>query len=85
MADLAGVLKKLKDLLKPGGAIYISFKEGDKEWTKDGRYFHNMTAEGCSKLLAAIGLVVVDVFETADVREGRSNELWVNVIGTKKR
>ena len=82
-SDLPDVMERLNQLLKPDGVIYFSFKEGDKEWVKDGRYFHNMTAAGCCKLLEETGFEVLDIFETGDVREGRSEERWVNAIGKK--
>ena len=74
---------RLRRLLVPCGVIYASFKEGEKEWIKDGRYFHNMTSIECRELLENTGFEVLEVFETGDVREGRQEERWVNIIGRK--
>ena len=81
--DLPDVMNRLKKMLKPGGILYISFKEGEKEWTKDGRYFHNMSSVGCKKLLEETGLEICEIFETGDVREGRNSERWVNAIASR--
>lgn len=81
--DLPDVMTRLKKLLKPGGIIYISFKEGEKEWIKDGRYFHNISSVGCQRLLEETGLEIREIFETGDVREGRNSERWVNAIASR--
>jgi len=82
-ADLSDVMERLCRLLKPGGAIYVSFKEGDGERTKEGRYFHDMTADGCRQLLEDAGLEVLDLLVTDDVRKDREGERWVNAVGRK--
>ena len=83
--DLEDVMRRLKRLLKPGGVLYASWKEGSSDREKDGRYFHDMTLDGCRELFEKTGLEVLEAFETKDVREGRQDEGWVNVIGRKTR
>lgn len=39
--ELEDVLKKMTAALKPGGVIYTSFKYGDFEGMRNGRYFKN--------------------------------------------
>lgn len=81
--DLPDVMNRLKRLLKPDGILYASFKEGNTEREKDGRFFHDMTEDACKKLFEDAGLIVLDVFRSQDVREGRIGEFWVNIIGKK--
>ena len=79
--DLPDVMIRLKQLLKPDGVLYASFKEGLTEREKDGRFFHDMTADKCRLLFQNAGMEVLEVFKTRDVREGRDDEYWVNIIG----
>ena len=81
--DLPNVMQRLCKILRPGGVFYASFKKGTGERVKDGRFFCDMTQEGCRKLLEDSGFIVLELFDSGDVREGREGELWVNVIGRK--
>ncbi len=84
-ADLADVISRLKRMLKPGGILYASFKEGDSDRIKNGRFFHDMTLSSCEKLFTDLGFDILELFESGDVREDRSGERWVNMIGRVKR
>ena len=81
--DLPDVMDRLKRLLKPNGILYASFKEGTSERFKGGRFFHDMTEEDCRELFRNTGLEVLELFTNQDVREDRSDERWVNIIGKK--
>ena len=81
--DLPDVLNRLKRLLKPDGILYASFKEGNSEREKDGRFFHDMTEDACRKLFLDAGMDVLELFRSQDVREERPGEYWVNIIGKK--
>ena len=82
--DLPDVLTRIKKLLKPDGVFYASFKSGSGERVKEGRYFNDMTTETCRKLFSESGFRILELFESEDVRPGRSED-WVNVIaGTGK-
>ena len=81
--NLPDVMMRLKRLLKPEGILYASFKEGSTERVKEGRFFHDMTAESLRALFEQTGLTVLESFFSRDVREGRNNENWVNIIGKK--
>ena len=78
------VLCKLEKLLKSGGVLYASFKEGNKERIKEGRFFHDMTEQSCRELFTKVGLEVVETFKSWDVRGNRTNEKWVNIIGKRQ-
>lgn len=78
--ELPDVIQRLKKLLKPGGILYASFKKGDGDRNKDGRYFHYMTQEKLTALFEAAGLTVLESYESEDVRKKRKEEKWVNGI-----
>lgn len=82
-ADLPGVIGRLKKLLRQGGIIYASFKEGSGERIKDGRYFHDMTEQKCKELFSNAGFDMLEIFSNPDVREDHPDESWVNFIGRK--
>ena len=79
--ELVDVLQKITTALRPGGYLYTSFKYGDFEGERHGRYFTDMTAAGFRALLELVpGLVIVEEWGSGDVREGRGDERWLNVI-----
>lgn len=81
---LPEVMRKVWRSLKEEGILYASFKYGTEEREKDGRYFVDMDEEGVRELLEKDGLFqVLECGVTGDVREGRSSEKWMNVVGRK--
>jgi hypothetical protein len=82
--ELTGIFKKITKALKPGGYLYASFKYGDFEGERNGRYFTDLTEERLAALIEPVaGLEIVETFVTGDVRDGRGGEKWLNVIGRK--
>ena len=80
-AELTDVMKKMAIALKSNGLIYTSFKYGTFEGVRNGRYFVDMTEESLEKLLQNIqGLIMEESWVTSDVRPGRGEEKWLNVI-----
>jgi hypothetical protein len=62
----------------------MSFKYGEKDYIKDGRYFNCHTSETVTELLNTLEEAeIIENFITSDVREGRSGDKWVNVIVRK--
>ncbi len=82
--DLPDVINRLKELLKPKGIIYASFKEGSSERVKGGRFFHDMTEQSCRELFSDAGLEVLELYRSEDVRADHAGEMWVNIIARKK-
>ena len=79
--ELPEIIQKMCDATKKNGIIYISFKYGNFEGDRNGRYFTDMTEESMSELLAYIPeLKVEKQWITGDVREGRGDERWLNMI-----
>ena len=83
--ELVEVMKKMKVALKDTGIIYTSFKYGNFEGVRNGRYFIDMTEESLEKLLQDVGgLDVEEMWVTSDVRPGRGEEKWLNLFLRKK-
>lgn len=78
--EIIEVLKKCFVALKEDGVIYASFKYGDENYEKDGRHFTCFTEDKFSKLMSFKTGYSLTTFITEDVRPGRSNEKWLNVI-----
>lgn len=85
LRELKDVISNIAKALKPGGYFYSSFKYGDFEGQKNGRYFTNLTEESFRELIGDFEeLEVVEIEVTRDVREGREDEKWVNGVVRKK-
>lgn len=79
--ELPLIIQKMADAVKSNGVVYMSFKYGDFEGIINGRYFIYLTESAFEKLIEQIPeLRVVKLWITADVRAGRDEERWLNVI-----
>lgn len=83
--DLVVIIKKIWTALKENGIFYTSFKYGDFEGERNGRYFTDFTEETFAELLKkSADFRIIETWITGDVRPGRENEKWLNVILQKK-
>ena len=79
--DLKLVLKKMAEALKTQGIIYTSFKYGEFEGERNGRYFTDFTIETFQTFIQDIAhLQIKENWMTGDVRPGRGDERWLNLI-----
>ncbi|WP_353892447.1 CPBP family glutamic-type intramembrane protease [Proteinivorax hydrogeniformans] len=79
-SELEDIFKKIAVALKPKGYLYVSFKYGDYEGIrKCGRYFTDLTEESLRSLLDE-SWEMVEIKLTADLREGREDEKWLNAV-----
>lgn len=79
--DLEDVMKRMTHAVKSHGIIYTSFKYGTFSGERNGRYFTDMTENTFEELLQKIpGLEVEEQWITSDVRPGRGEEKWLNLI-----
>ena len=84
-ADLVVVMQKMVRAVKDGGVIYTSFKYGQFTGERNGRFFTDLDEEGLARLLKEVGgLEVKELWITGDVRPGRGEEKWLNVLLTKR-
>ena len=83
-ADLVAVMQKMVRAVKAGGVIYTSFKYGQFTGERNGRFFTDLDEKGLARLLKEVGgLEVKKLWITGDVRPGRGEEKWLNVLLTK--
>ena len=83
--ELSDVLYKMSTALKPNGIIYTSFKYGTFLGERSGRYFTDMTEETFADFISKIeDLQIEEEWITSDVRPGRSEEKWLNLILRRK-
>lgn len=79
--DLKEVMKKIATALKEQGIFYTSFKYGTFEGQRNGRYFTDMSEEKFAGLVKVIPVFEMEEqWTTTDVRQGREEEKWLNVM-----
>ena len=79
--ELKAVFMKMLKALKEDGIIYTSFKYGDFEGERNGRYFTDFTEKTFEEFVGEIdNLQLKEEWITGDVRPGRGEEKWLNVI-----
>ena len=82
--DLVVVKQKMVRAVKGEGVIYTSFKYGQFTGERNGRFFTDLDEKGLARLLKEVGgLEVKELWITGDVRPGRGEEKWLNVLLTK--
>ncbi len=82
--ELTDVMRKMISALKPSGTIYTSFKYGIFEGERGERYFTDFTEETLAQYLKQFTeLELKEYWVTADIRPGREDEKWLNVILNK--
>lgn len=78
-AELAGIIAKYAHALTPGGAFYLSFKLGNHDGMRNGRWFTDLDESAFRVLIADVPELRINRIDvTCDVRPGRSNEKWLN-------
>ena len=83
--EMHSVMERMKSGLRPDGILYASFKYGDEVTQKGERSFSNFTEESLRTLMEEEGFEVLEQGVSTDVRPGREDEKWVNVIGVYRR
>ena len=79
--ELLPVICKMCMALKGSGVIYTSFKYSDFEGVGNGRYFTDFTEDSFKEFIAEIPeLTIEEYWITGDVRPGRGDEKWLNLI-----
>ncbi|MCC2165789.1 class I SAM-dependent methyltransferase [Brotaphodocola catenula] len=93
--ELTTVMKKMIRALKKNGIIYTSFKYGDFEGERNGRYFTDFTEKSFAEFLEKLKIfnentkntedkvseiTIEKIWITEDVRPGRGDEKWLNLI-----
>lgn len=80
-SQLPEVLAKMAVALKPDGVIYTSFKLGEFEGMRHGRYFSDFTPSTFARMLSQVpALREEEHWISGDARPGREDEKWLNLI-----
>lgn len=78
-SDLNLAFKKCAKALKNDGIMYVSFKYGNFEGLRNGRYYLDLTETSILHFLNDANLKILEYSITSDVRPNR-NDKWLNVI-----
>ncbi|MBQ3666225.1 MAG: class I SAM-dependent methyltransferase [Lachnospiraceae bacterium] len=79
--ELRSVFEKMLKAVKPLGYIYTSFKYSEFEGVRGDRYFTDFTSETFQSFIVDISNVKVkEEWVSEDVRPGRGDEKWLNLI-----
>lgn len=79
--ELKNVLLHMEEALHNNGIIYTSFKYGDFSGMRNGRFFTNFTEDTFMAFISEVEQLVVEkLWITSDVRPGRQDEKWLNMI-----
>ena len=82
--ELAEVIRKLEKALKYGGVLYTSFKYGEYEGMRNGRYFTDFTEESLQAFWHSVtDLQIFDIWCTQDVRSDRKERQWINLLARR--
>lgn len=85
LPELVDVMQKMENALKDNGVVYTSFKYGNFSGERNGRFFTDMTEDSFAELIRRIeGLETEEKWVTCDVRPGRGEEKWLNLILRKR-
>ena len=77
--ELQLIIHKYVGMLCEGGVFYMSFKYGEFEGDRNGRFFTDMTEKRLHEIIDQIpGAVIISENVTGDSRPGRSDEKWLN-------
>ncbi len=79
--ELKNVLLHMEKALHCNGIIYTSFKYGDYSEMRNGRFFTDFTEDTFREFVSDVEQLVIEkLWITNDVRPGRQDEKWLNMI-----
>lgn len=79
--ELLDVFARMIRSLHKDGIIYTSFKYGEFEGMRDNRHFTDFTDASFREYISQISnLSIEKLWITSDVRPGRGDEKWLNLI-----
>jgi 2-polyprenyl-3-methyl-5-hydroxy-6-metoxy-1,4-benzoquinol methylase len=75
------VYRKIYAALKPNGILFVSYKEREDDFEKDGRQFNCYNSSTFREFIERFNLFeIIEDFSTVDVRVNRVNEYWYTCI-----
>lgn len=83
--ELKTVFIRIAHSLRNNGILYASFKYGNFEGKRNGRTFTDMNEDSIGFLIKDIPeFEIKETYISGDVREGRGDEHWLNIVLIKK-
>lgn len=83
--EIKNVLVRCHEALVRNGVMYISFKYGEEELVRHGRFFNDFTEEKFNKLMMGNEMFeITEIWQTQDARQDHQHQNWLNIILTKK-
>ncbi|WP_345907021.1 class I SAM-dependent methyltransferase [Sphaerochaeta sp. UBA5849] len=83
--ELPAVFRLLHRALKPKGLLYCSFKDREADFSQGGRDFSCFTSDSFKLFLSDLTVFeLIELKYSQDVREGRGNERWLNILLARK-
>lgn len=83
-SEMVSVLQRFNWYLNDDGVMYASFKYGDFEGEREGRYYLDLTEESATKFFTEAGFNIEKMWITNDVRDNHVDEKWLNVLVNRK-
>ena len=85
MEEQVDSILHLASMLKNNGVFYLSYKFGDIEEEKNGRYFYHVNEQRFLAIAKKLkGLKVIKTWITTDQRKERDHEQWFNALLRKE-
>jgi SAM-dependent methyltransferase len=81
---IANTFKRLASHLAVGGIFYCSFKYGDDDINRGGRFFTNANEQRLASFIVNSNLSINKTWITQDVRPDRQDDKWLNAILIKR-
>lgn len=82
--NLKEIIEKYLGMLNNGGIFFMSFKNRNVDYIKDGRFFTCFNPKNIEVFLNSIDSIkVLEYIKTTDFRQDRETEKWISVIVKK--
>ena len=83
--ELTEVFHRIERALKTGGILYTSFKYGTFEGMRNGRYFTDFTEDSLREYWKEFPVLKLQKsWITQDVRPGKEQERWLNILAERQ-
>lgn len=83
--QIRAVLSELSQNLHKGGCFYASFKYGEFDGERNGRYFTDFTEDSFQQIIQTVPTLKIAKMDiTQDVRSNRKSERWLNLFLIKQ-
>jgi len=86
MDEMHDAIYRLSRSMKTDGVLYASFKYGKGEYNRNGRFCVDLDEDRTDDLIGQHPeLTAIRYWQTSDLRPGRENEKWLNLLVRKTK